>query len=59
MTVPALPDDTLYFHAQYRQAAPNAATDQRLADQPGRQRAAQPGRQPRTTSTAKRAGAAT
>lgn len=23
--VPALPDDTLYFHAQYRQATPNAA----------------------------------
>jgi hypothetical protein len=24
--VPQLPDDSLYFHAQYRQAAPNAAT---------------------------------
>jgi hypothetical protein len=25
MTVPALPDDTLYFHAQYRQNSPNVA----------------------------------
>ncbi len=39
MSVPALPPDALYFHAQYRQAVPNTAVQGR-----GRQDAAQPGR---------------
>jgi len=35
--VPALPDDALYFHAQYRQATPNAAQKESDLNPDGRQ----------------------
>ena len=43
--VPALPDEVLYFHAQYRQADAEPAHHQRLADQRRRRQAEKPRRQ--------------
>ena len=52
LTVPKLPDDTLYFHAQYRQSAPCTPVL-------GTRAQAQSDRTGRTTSTWRRAAAAT
>ena len=42
MTVPALPDDALYFHAQYRQSAPCVAGGRRRRAEAESRRQAEP-----------------
>ena len=39
MTVPALPDDAMYFHAQYRQSAPCVAGDRHRPEAESRRHA--------------------